>query len=206
MLAFLPFLGVMDPAPGLTRTATRARNLECERLTAETASRRYPGEINAPRPRGDYVERTLVVCRERLLRPGVRPPRDEAILSSLEATTGELARTAASLRPDLHGSTWLVEAYYPSGPVAAKITFATKNALMGRGLQVSDRAPILGAGDVDVITRLPPDEAYPAACRRYFETGSLGPDDTLLAVVHRDPRATVLHTGLCTLGQWTWLR
>lgn len=206
LLTLLPFFVLMDPAPGLTRSKTESRNLDCERITAEAASRRYPGQIEAPKPRGEYMERAAVVCRERLLRPGVRPARDEAILSSLQATTVALAENAASVRPDLQGSTWLVEAYYPSGPVAGKISFAAKNVLMGRGLAVSDRTPVLNAADIDVITRMSPDEAYPAACRRYYQSGTLGEGDALLAVISRDRRETALHAGLCTLGEWTWLR
>jgi hypothetical protein len=204
-LALLACLGAIDPAPGLARTTSWSRDLDCERVTSVTGSRRYPGEIAPPRPRDD-VGSSTVVCRERLTRPGLREPRDEAILSELEVTTVGLAETAASLRPDLEDRTWLVEAYDASPPVAAKIAFASKNALMRRGLAVSDRAPILSAGDVDVLTRMSPDEAYPAACRRYFDTGSLGDADALLAVVRRDLRETTLHAGLCASGQWTWLR
>lgn len=206
MLSFLPFLALTDPAPGLIRTRTASRDLDCERMTAQVGSRLYPGEIDAPDPRGEYVERAAVVCRERLVRPGLRAAGDEAILSSLEASIGGLVGTAASLRPDLAGATWLVEVYHGSGPVAAKVGFATKNALMRQGLQVSDRTPVLGPDDLDVLIRMTPDEAYPAACRRYFDTGSLDEGDALLAVVHRDARETILHAGLCTAGQWTWLR
>ena len=57
-----------------------------------------------------------------------------------------------------------------------------------------------------VITRMAPDQAYPTACRRWFDTGSLDDGDALLAVVTRDPRETDLHAGLCASGTWTWLR
>jgi hypothetical protein len=195
-----------DPAPGLSRSQTSSRNLDCERVTAETASQEHPGRFAPSRPRGDFVERSVILCRERLTRPGLREPRDEAILSSLDAQATGLATAAESLRPDLREQTWLVEAYYPSAPVASKISFATKNALMTRGLGVSDRTPTLAAGDVEVVTRMPPDEAFPTACRRYYATGSLGERDALLAVGIRDPRETILHAGLCTRGQWTWLK
>lgn len=205
-LALLPFVVPTDPAPGLTRSKTRSRSLECERVSAETASQRYPGQILPAAPRGDYTERSVVVCTERLMRPGLRAARDEAILSVLEARVTELANTAGALHPDLSERTWLVEAYYPSAPVATKIAFATKNVLMEEGLRVSDRVPVLSAGDIDVITRMAPDEAYPAACRRYFATGGLGENDVLMAVVSRDPRETTLHAGLCARGQWAWLQ
>lgn len=206
MLSLLALLGLYDTAPGLFRTKGEVRSFDCERLDAQTGSQRYPGVIQPPRPRGDYVERSQVVCRQRIVRAGLRAPADEAILSTLEASTVDLAETVVSLRPDLEGSTWLVEAYHPSGPVAAKVAFATKNVLVGRGLTVTDRTPTLGAGDVDVITRMPPDEAYRTACRRYHDTGSLREGDALLAIVHRDRRETVLHAGLCVGGAWTWLR
>jgi hypothetical protein len=205
-IALLLSTAAADPAPGLAHSKTWSRNLECERLSAETARERYPGQIVDSSPRGDYVNRSAVVCRERLTRPGLREPRDEAILSTLDATVTDLASSAQSNRPDLEQRTWLVQAYYPSPPVAAKISFAAKNALMRRGLRVSDRAPTLAAADLDLITRLPPNEAFPAACQRYFAAGSLSEGDALLAVVSRDPRETILHAGLCTGGQWMWLK
>ena len=101
---------------------------------------------------------------------------------------------------------WLVEANVPTAPLGTKIAFATKAALMRQGLAVSDRTVTLGAGDVDVLTRLPPLAAYPAACRRYADGGSLRPGDALLFVMVLDPRETMLHAGLCIDGGWTWLR
>lgn len=198
--------GGKDPAPGPNQSKTWSRNLDCERLTAETGSRLYPGEIKPPIPRGANLERATVVCRERMLRAGLRSALDEALLSELQVTSVALAETAASVRPDLADATWLVEVYVPSPSVGAKVGFATKNALMSRGLRVSDRTPVLGFGDLDVITRMPADEAYPTACLRYFATGSLAEGDALLAVVTRDPRETILHAGLCAEGEWTWLR
>jgi hypothetical protein len=185
---------------------TRSRDLECEHMDVQTAVRDRPGLVAPPKPRGDYVERAVLVCAERWMRPGVRPPRDEAVLETLGATATEIALVAATERPDLRGATWLVEVFYPSGQVASKIAFATKDALVSRELTVSDRTPTLGVGDVGVLTRLDPDRAYPAACRRYADTGALREGDALLAVVHLDPRETRLHAGLCVAGEWTWLR
>lgn len=165
-----------------------------------------PGEIAPERPRGEYVNRDALVCTERLMRPGLRADRDEAVLSSLDALVTDLTGAAGDLHPELAAQTWLVEAYYPSTQVSAKLSFAAKNALVARGLRVSDRTPILSAGDVDVLTRLGPEAAYPGACRRYTDNGSLHPGDTLLAVVSRDPLETTLHAGLCTDGVWTWLK
>lgn len=194
-----------DPAPGLYHDKDASRNLECARVSAQTAARIYPGQVAAPAPRGDFAERTVFACEERMLALGLRSPRDEAILSSLDVLTDELTATVAATRPDLHGTTWLVETYYPNPEVAAKVSFATKASLQRQGLEVSDRTPVLGLSDLEVITRMEPDDAYPAACTRYTDTGGLGSDDTLFAVVMRDRRETILHAGLCTDGQWTWV-
>ncbi len=205
-IAVLPAILHRDPAPGLTTTRARSRSLECEWHSTAVGSQRYPGEIAPERPRGEYVNRDALVCTERLMRPGLRADRDEAVLSSLDALVTDLTGAAGDLHPELAAQTWLVEAYYPSTQVSAKLSFAAKNALVARGLRVSDRTPILSAGDVDVLTRLGPEAAYPGACRRYTDNGSLHPGDTLLAVVSRDPLETTLHAGLCTDGVWTWLK
>ncbi len=195
-----------DPAPGALRRKGWSNNLECERLDARTGSRRYPGEIRAPASRGGDVESYTVVCEERLLRPGLRDPVDDALLSELEPMTTALAETSASRYPELGASTWLVEVFVANPQVATKVSFATKNALMESGLQVSDRTPTLGVGDLEVITRMQPEDAYPTACVRWFATGSLGPNDALLAVISLDPRETILHGGLCVAGRWAWLQ
>lgn len=205
-IAILPAVLHRDPAPGLTTPKARSRSLECERVSPEVGSQTRPGEILPERPRGEYVRRDALICTERLLRPGLREARDEAILSELDGIVTELGSAAADLHPELADHTWLVEVHHPSAQVAAKLSFATKNVLVGRGLPVSDRTPLLSAGDVDTLTRLPPDQAYAGACRRYTDNGSLHAGDTLLAVVNRDPRETILHAGLCTDGTWTWLR
>jgi hypothetical protein len=198
--------GPADPAPSLTRPKDASRNLICERLSAEEGRAQRPGHVADSRARGDFVERSVLLCRERLIRQGVRAPRDEAILSTLDARASELARAAQGAQPPGQATTWLVETNYPSAGVAAKISFAAKNALMDLGLQVSDRTPVLSASDIEVLTRMPPSQAYPAACRRYFDSDRLGPQHAILAVMTRDLRETVLHAGVCTQGRWTWLR
>lgn len=195
-----------DPVPGVFRSRDHARTLECERLDAQDAARRYPGQVEPDRPRGEFLQRSALVCTQRLMRPGLRDDRDEAILADLGPLVTDLTTGAGDIFPELSTRTWLVEAYYPSTQVAAKLAFAAKNELVARGLRVSDRAPTLNAADVDVVTRMAPQQAYPAACRRYRENGSLGAGDVLLAVVSRDPRETTLHAGLCTDGEWAWLR
>ncbi len=197
---------VDDPAPGVTRTKDESRNLECQRLREETARELYPGEIAEPSPRGDYIHTEVVVCEERLMAKGERRDREEAVLAELRGTSSEIAAAAATAAPELGGKTWLVEAYYPDPQVASKIAFASKTALMSRGRKVSDRVPILGSGDIMVLGSMPPRQAYPLACRRYLEEGALGPDDVLLATILLDGRETILHAGLCTNGEWRWLR
>lgn len=205
MMGAVPFPPT-DPAPSLFRSRKASRNLECERLTVERARELRPGELPPAKPRGEFLERDVVVCAERLLRPGLRDPKDDAILATLEDRVSEVATAAIAARPELETRTWLVETYYPNAPVVTKVSFATKNALMQQGLSVSDRVPTLGAGDIQVLTRMRPEEAYPAACQRYLSKGDLKENDALLAVVSRDPRETILHAGLCVDGNWTWIR
>lgn len=204
-LALIP-LGGDDPAPSLTRSRRYSENLVCERITVEAARERRIGSVAEPKPRGDFVERSVLLCSERWIRRGLREDRDEAILSDLDVRAREVALAAASARPDLAGHTWMVDTFYPSAQVSTKVSFATKNALMHSGLAVSDRVPFLGAGDVDVLTRMHPSEAYPGACLRYHQSGSLEDGEVLLALVSRDRRDTALHAGLCESGRWTWLR
>lgn len=203
--AVLPWLA-NDPAPNFTRTKAASRELECERSTVDAAVRARPGEIAPPPPRSNLTRDGALICVERVLRHGLRSDLDEAALSELGARTTELARAARDGRPDLADRTWLVEAFHPSAPVLAKIAFATKTALVGEGLAVSDRVPTLAVGDLDVLLRMDPDTAHAVACRRWASNGSLRPNDALLAVVLRDPRETALHAGVCDGGTWTWLR
>lgn len=195
-----------DPTPGLIVSPEQARRYDCERVTPESTQLTHPGQVLPTPSRGDMVERSAIVCRERLVRPGLRDPRDEAVLSDLEARVTELAGTARALRPDLSDRTWLVEVAWPSAQVSAKIDFAAKNALLATGASVSDRGVTLAVGDVGVLSRMAPTDAWPAACTRYAGTGSLREGDALLALVSVDPRDTALHAGLCDRGVWSWLR
>ena len=152
------------------------------------------------------MEREVLICTERLMKAELRSPADEAILSNLDKTAQDIAALATAARPELKAATWLVESHTANPEVSAKLSFAAKNALVLQGLTVSDRTPILGFDDLNVITRLPPLEAWPAACLRYSQTGSLKQDDALLATVVLNPKETILHTGVCAQGVWTWLR
>ena len=202
----MPFVAPAWPAPGLFRSRARVRRLDCERLTTETTLSRYPGEIAPEPPRGAYAEREVVRCHPRLLPPGVRAPRVEALLRDLERHASTVAGRVGSLGANGTARTWLVEAHDPDPQVVGKLRFALQNALLAQGLEVSDRTPRLGLADVDLITRLPPSQAYAAACRRYSENGSLGQDEALVALVNRDRRETGLHAGVCVDGGWRWLQ
>jgi hypothetical protein len=197
---------VHDPAPGLAQTKAEARALECTRMGEIEAHDRYPGVVAAPSPRGSFIETAAVACRERLMEAGDRANRDEVILSELTRTSAEIAEAASAAAADAGNKTWLVEAYYPDAAVAAKLSFAAKTALVEHAKKVSDRVPVLAAGDILVLGRMAPAEAYPLACSRYRAEGSMADDDVLLGVVLRDSRETILHAGLCTGGRWRWLR
>lgn len=180
--------------------------MECERVPVSVAIARYPGVVRPPDPRGDLVEREVLICSEKLMNPDLRSPADEAILSSLDQTAQDIAGLATAARPELRDKTWLVESHTANPEVSAKLSFAAKNALVNQGMTVSDRSPILGFDDIQVITRLSPMEAWPAACFRYAQNESMGPDDALLASVVLNPRETIVHSGVCAQGVWTWLR
>lgn len=201
---------IRDPVDGfigpLTGSARELRELDCEALSTEAARQQAPGRVDTPAPRGDFFERRAVICRARLMPEGARRARDEAILSTLRAAADEMAGHIAGLADPLRRRTWLVEVYHPDLRVAGKVEFAAKNALMAAGLTVSDRAPTLAAGDVEVIGRIDPQRAWPLACTRYVAGGSLGPGDALMGIALRDRRATILNVGYCADGAWRWLR
>ncbi len=195
-----------DPlARGLPH-GVKLRDLDCEHLSEHGARLALGVDTDEDHPRGDFLRRRTVLCRERLLPRGTRRAQDDAILGDLRATAGELASLAADRQPDAAGRTWLVETYYPDTQIAYKIGFAVKGALLERSLPVSDRVPTLAAGDVEVLGQVAPDRAYPLACARFAAAGALGPGEALLGVVLRDSRETVLHAGTCVDGRWSWLR
>lgn len=195
-----------DPLEGWLPSDIEMRNLDCEPLTATGARQRLPGQVTGPSARGDFFDRRAVICRERLMKPGVRKAADDALLAGLGDTAGELAGLVGDLEDHERDRTWLVETFHPDAGISAKIGFAVKNALLDRRLRVSDRAPALAADDIAIIGQLPPEKAYPLACVRYAATGSLGAGHALLAVVRRHPGETLLHGGLCVDGRWRWLR
>jgi hypothetical protein len=193
-----------DPAPGITTGKDVGRNLECVHLSEQEAHERYPGIVSEAPPRGSFIETRALECRARVFSYGERPGAEEALLWRLTAASGEIAKAADD--PTLTDATWLVEAFHSDDAMAGKIAFAAKVALANRGRRVSDRVPALAAGDVLVIARMQPTQAYPVACGRYYAEGSLSDSDVLLAVIHPDRRETILHAGVCAKGRWRWIQ
>jgi len=203
--ALLPWLWPVYPAPGVFRSKEEARAYHCERALHDAPSHRTLTRVDTPPNRGEFRKSDLIVCTQPVVPPHLRDPADEVVLRTLQDRTQQLAAAAHALRPELQSHTWLVEAHDPNTAVVAKLRFATQNALMEHGLSVSDRTPVLGAGDIQVVTRMPPVAAHPAACARYAGTGSLQEDDVLLVIIRPDAQATELVGGVCEQGRWTWL-
>jgi len=208
LLMYMPSLieTARDPMNGYVAPNATLRTLDCEPISTEGARRIAPGRVSDAHARSDFLNRRAVVCRERLMPLGVRRPQDDALLSNLRGMARDMAGAVAEAAPKASGRTWLVEVFHPDAALSYKIGFAVKNALLERGVRVTDRAPSLAAGDVEVLGVTPQNKAYPLACTRYAAGGGLGPNDALLAVVLRDPRATIMHAGVCVDGQWRWVR
>ncbi len=193
-----------DPAPGITQTKAYSRNLECARMSQSQAHDLYPGKVPEMPPRGAYAIVDALTCTTRMTEPGERAARDEVILTTLRQAVGEITRQATGLVPGK--TTRHVDAFYPQLAVAQKISVAARTDLAERGEAVSDRVPVLAAGDIAVLARLPAAKAYPLACRRYFTEKVLAANDAFLGLMIIDARETDLHAGLCVDGEWKWLR
>jgi len=193
-----------DPAPGPWQSKEEARNLECTRITQAKAHELRPDAVSEPFARGEFGVTDALACRRRFLPLGERPARDELILSSLSQTVGEITGQAAGAAP--RGVTFHVDAFYPDPAVASKISVAARTGLAEQGYKVSDRVPLLAAGDLSVLGKMSPREAYPLACARYFAEKSLTEGQALLGLMIVDSREAQLHAGLCVNGGWTWLR
>ena len=193
-----------DPAPGIWHGKSESRNLDCSRMSQQRAHELHPGEIPALPARLANQESEALVCTRRIMRNGERPERDEIILASLRESVGELAEAASALGQG--GLTWHVDAFYPQPEVAAKISVAARTELAEQGRRVSDKVPVLAAGDIVVLGRMAPKDAYPLACKRYFAQRALGENDAFLGIMLIDERETQLHAGLCLKGEWRWLR
>jgi hypothetical protein len=196
---------VTDPSPGFFQSKADGRNLDCARINQARAHQLHPDKVPDV-PGRDLAggSSEALLCATRIMRLGERPARDEAILTTLRQTVGEITQLASALHPE--ELTWHVDAFYPDAAVAAKIAVAARTDLAERGRRVSDRVPVLAAGDIAVLGRLSPREAYPLACARYLAHQALGAQDAFLGVMIVDPRETTLHAGLCLRGEWRWLR
>lgn len=207
MLLALPLLAGYDPLPHLFTSKDDARNMDCRRISQAEANALYPGRI--PEPAGRTMAgstRDVLVCRRRFVRLGERPARDEVILTSLRETASDIVQAAVAQAPAGEKLTWHVDAFYPSIEVSAKIAVAARTELAERGHRVSDRVPLLAAGDIAVLARLPAAESYAGACTRYFAEGVLKDGDAFLGIMIVDSRETQLHAGVCVRGEWSWFR
>jgi hypothetical protein len=193
-----------DPAPGIWHDKSEARNLDCSHVSRQRAHELHPGEIPATPARLANQESDALLCTRRIMRNGERPERDEVILSSLRQSVGALVEVASALAPG--GLTWHVDAFYPQPEVGAKISVAARTELAEQGRRVSDKVPLLAAGDLAVLGRMAPKDAYPLACKRYFAQHALGENDAFLGIMLIDSRETQLHAGLCLNGAWRWLQ
>jgi hypothetical protein len=186
------------------KSRAERRNLDCYRLSQVDAAARFPGQVPPPPGKqiaGDNTD--VLTCSTRYVQTDERPPRDEAILSTLTAQVTGLTETASALVDP--GTLWHVDAFYPSLPVAQKIAVAARTLLAERGLPVSDRVPTLAAGDVAVLATLPQSDVYRIACARSYSTSVMGDGDVFLGLMIVDAKETILHGGICQRGEWRWL-
>ncbi len=208
MIRALPLIFVCacatDPSPGIFYSKKESRNLDCNRISQAEGHMLYPGKIPDLPPRGSYSNIDALICVGRITEPGDRANRDEAVLLTLGPTVQEVTRLATAHAPEQ--ARWHVDAFYPNAGVAQKIAVAVRTDLAERGHSVTDRVPVLAAGDIAVLARLHAAKAYPLACARYFKEQVLGPADAFLGLMIVDARETDLHAGVCVDGAWTWLR
>lgn len=222
----LSLVVLAGPFHTIFRTKEDQRNMDCRRITQAEAHKKYPGLIPEPPPRVlAGTTREVMICGRRFVRLGQRRDRDEVILTRLRETTSDIVRAAIEQAEEARAEeakdsvthtpeeeaepaplTWYVDAFYPSLEVSAKIAVAARTELAERGERVSDRVPLLAAGDIVVLSRLPPEESYAIACKRYFAENVLTDNDAFLGLMIVDARETQLHAGVCVGGQWRWFR
>lgn len=196
---------VTDPSPGVWRTNAESRNLECRRMTQERGHELYPAAVPEVRPRelaGRVGE--VLVCEGRMVALTDRMPRDEAMLMSLRQSVAEIVERATKSRSSK--ATWYVDAFYPDPRVSQKVAVAARVELTERGHRVSDRVPMLAAGDIAVLNEFQPKDMYRFACQRYQREELLTPDELFLGLMVFDARESQLHAGLCENGNWRWLQ
>jgi len=195
---------IHDPSPGLFRTKEESRNLECKRMSHAQAHELYPGVVPDQPPRGAYWVTDAIVCGARIVRLNERPPRDEAVLTTLGQSIGELTKLATGVAPK--DTLWHVDSFYPTVSVGQKIAVAARVDLAEHGFRVSDRVPVLAPGDVSVLKKTNADRFYPVMCSRYFAEGALHEGDAFMGITPLYPRETQLHAGVCLSGKWQWLQ
>lgn len=193
-----------DPAWGFWQGRQELRNLECERMTQQRAHDLYPVRVPEPSPRTETLTSIdALVCSPRIVPFGERPARDEVVLTTLRARVAEFSQTASAVHNDV--TTWYVDAFYPELTVATRIATAARTQLAERGMPVSNRVPLLAAGDLLVLRDLDVARAFPVACARYFAEHSLADKEALLGIALVDERVSELHAGVCRNGVWRWL-
>jgi hypothetical protein len=204
-LAMLGAAGcIYDPSAGIFRTKEESRNLDCTRLSHARAHDLYPGTVPSEPPRGAYWTTDALVCGARIVQLGDRPARDEAVLTTLRESVSVLTRQASAEAPA--DTVWHVDAFYPQAEVNQKIVVAARVDLAERGFKVSDRVPVLSAGDISVLATTGADKAFALACRRYFAENVLHPGDGFLGITPVLKQETALHAGMCLEGKWRWLQ
>src|SRR4051794_4851000 len=116
-----------DPSSGIFQSKEDARNLECTRLSQAEAHERFPAQVPESPPRGNHGGIDALVCAPQIMRAGDRLAQDEAVLSTLRRSVGEITQLASALG----GSelTWHVDAFYPRPQVASKISVAARTEL-----------------------------------------------------------------------------
>ena len=194
-----------DPIQQAWLGREHTRQLECERVSQAEAHRRFPADVPATAMRTSTImELDALVCARRLVPWGTLHPRDEVILSNLSAEVAAIVGGVVGAVPV--GSRVVVDVWYPSPQVAQKIAIATRQSVADTGHRVSNLAPLLAAGDVEVISALPPADALPVACARLFAEQTLTGTDAFVGVALLRDNETQLHAGLCQKGRWVWLR
>lgn len=210
------------------------RTLTCERLSQADAHERYPAEIPPTDARSTtFLTRDALVCERRQVPSGQNHPQDELILEHLTRDVDELVSlTTPTLRGDFgepevppsnmpgastnDDGTWglprgevkrvFVDVHYPRSGLRQKIAAAAQVALFDQGFPVHQGAPLLAAGDVEVITTVPPQFSAPLACQRLHAEGALRADDALVTLALLREQESILHVGVCRQGGFTWLR
>jgi len=196
---------VEDPSHVAWAGATEVRQFDCERISQAEAHKRYPGSVPATSARGQvFYDIDALVCSRRYVDDDQRLPRDELLLRSLSSDVDELVGIASKQGGDV--VKWTVDAFHPDPVMVRKIATAAKTSLAERGLQVSDRPPLLTAGDVEVLRSMHMQQALPVACKRMQDTGVLDDDTAFVSVALLHEYESALHVGLCHQGRFKWLR